>query len=399
MNKTLSVILAIFLTAVIVFGLTFGVMYLQNRALKNELSAYQSNAGSYTKLNEVRSLIDKVFIGEVDEDYMTEQLCGAMVQGIDDEWSYYITADEYSAYLENVTNSYVGIGITIRQMAEDDPGFTIVEVAPNSPAEAAGLKAGDVLISAEGQNAIEIGMDATKNLVRGEEGTTVNVVFRIDGEDRELQIARATVKAINVTYEMLENNIGYILIRNFEQNCATDTINAIEDLRAKGAVGLVFDLRFNPGGLKNELVELLDYLLPEGVIFHSETYTGKEEYDRSDANYLDMPMSVLVNVDSYSAAEFFAAAMQEYDAATVVGTQTYGKGYFQQCFRLSDGSAVNISTGKYYTPDGDSLAGVGITPDIVVEISDEDYVSIYYHTMEHENDTQLQQAVAALGVN
>lgn len=396
MNKTLSVILAIFLTAVVVFGLTFGFMYLQNRALSQQLSVYESQGAQSKKLNEVRRLIDQVFIGEIDEDYMTERLCNAMIEGIDDEWSYYIPADEYASYLENVENSYVGIGITIRLIKETDPGFTIVEIAPDSPAEKAGLKPGDVILAVEGENAVELGMDETKNRVRGEEGTKVLITFDIDGEQKDLVLTRAKVKSINITYELLEDGIGYIHIRNFEANCAKDTIAAIEDLQTQGVKGLVFDLRFNPGGLKTELVQLLDYLLPEGIIFHSETYAGKEELDQSDARHLDLPMSVLVNVDSYSAAEFFAAAMQEYDAATIVGTQTYGKGYFQQCFRLSDGSAVNVSTGKYYTPDGDSLAGVGITPDKVIEISEDDYFAVYLGDLSHEDDVQLQAAIDAV---
>lgn len=396
MSKKSSVLLAVLLTAVIVFGLTFGYMYLQNRALSRQVAILKTDIGDREKLTEVRRLLDQVFIGEIDEDYMTERLCSAMVEGIDDEWSYYISADEYAAYEERVSNSYVGIGITIRLINETDPGFTLVEISPDSPAEKAGLKPGDVLVAVGGESAIELGIDETKNRVRGEKGTDVTITFRIDGEDRDVTLTRAEVKSINITYEMLDDGIGYIHIRNFEQDCAKDTIAAIEDLQSQGVRGLVFDLRFNPGGLKTELVELLDYLLPEGVIFHSETYSGKEELDRSDAKCLDLPMSVLVNVDSYSAAEFFAAAMQEYEAATIVGTQTYGKGYFQQCFRLSDGSAVNVSTGKYFTPDGDSLAGVGITPDHVIEISDEEYFDVYIGAMAHEDDVQLQDAINAV---
>ena len=396
MSKKASVILAIVLTAVIVFGLTFGVMYLKNLELSTELKLLRESGEFSDKMSDVRSLLDKVYIGEIDEDYMTERLCSALVEGIDDEWSYYISAEDYAAYYENVTNSYVGIGITIRLMEESDPGFTIVEVSPDSPAEKAGLKPGDMLVAVGGESASEMGMEEAKNRVRGEEGTQVTITFRIDGEDRDLTLTRAKVRTVNITYEMIEDGIGYIRIRNFEQNCANDTITAIEDLKSQGMQGLVFDLRFNPGGMKDELVKLLDYLLPEGIIFHSESYTGKEEFDRSDARHLDLPMSVLVNVDSYSAAEFFAAAMQEYDAATIVGTQTYGKGYFQQCFRLKDGSAVNVSTGKYYTPNGESLAGVGITPDKVIELSDEDYLAVYYGTVEHADDVQLQEAINAV---
>lgn len=396
MKKSFCVILAVIVTAAIVFGATFGVMNARNKALQKEVDALNSLNGENDKLSELRQLIDRVYIGEIDEDYMTECLCAAMVSGIDDEWSYYISAEDYAEFVENQTNSYVGIGITIRLIEETDPGFTIIEISPDSPAEKAGLKPGDVLIGVGGQSAIELGMDETKNLVRGEAGTDVTVKFLIDGEEKDITLTRASVKSINITYELLDDQIGYIHIRNFEQDCAADTISAITDLQSRGATSLVFDVRFNPGGMKTELVSLLDYLLPEGVVFRSERYDGTVSEDRSDANCLDMPMCVLVNVDSYSAAEFFAAALQEYGVATVVGTQTYGKGYFQQCLKLSDGSAVNISTGKYFTPNGVSLAGVGITPDKVVEISDDDYLAIYLGSMEKEKDVQLQTAISVL---
>ncbi len=396
MKKSLCVILAVLITAAVVFGATFGVMNARYKALQEEVDAVYSLSINNPKLVELRQVIDRVFIGEIDEDYMTECLCTAMVAGVHDEWSYYISAEDYAEYIENQTNSYVGIGITIRLIEETDPGFTIIEISPDSPAEKAGLKPGDILIGVGGESAIELGMDETKNRVRGEAGTEVTVKFLIDGEEKDVTLTRASVKSVNVTYELLEGNIGYIHIKNFEQDCASDTISAITDLQRQGATSLVFDVRFNPGGMKSELVELLDYLLPEGVIFRSERYDGTTSEDRSDARCLDMPMCVLVNVDSYSAAEFFAATLQEYGAATIVGTQTYGKGYFQQCLMLSDGSAVNISTGKYYTPNGVSLAGVGITPDKVVEVSDEDYLAIYIGSMEHDKDIQLQTAISIL---
>lgn len=396
MKKIIPILIAVVLTAAIVFGVTFTVMNVRNQKQQKQIEALTSLTGANDKLVELRELIDSVYIGEVDEDYLTECLCSGMVEGIDDEWSYYISADEYAAFVENQTNSYVGIGITIRLMKETDPGFTIIEVSPDSPAERAGLKSGDILIGVAGQSAIELGIDETKNLVRGEAGSEVTARFLIDGIEKDVTMVRASVRTVNITYELLDGQIGYIHIKNFEQDCAKDTIAAISDLQKQGAKSLIFDVRFNPGGMKSELVTLLDYLLPEGVIFRSERYDGRIEEDRSDANCLDLPMCVLVNVDSYSAAEFFAAALQEYDAAEIVGTQTYGKGYFQQCLKLSDGSAVNISTGKYYTPEGNSLAGVGITPDRVVEISDEDYVDIYLGDMEHDDDTQLQTAIELL---
>lgn len=348
------------------------------------------------KIREIRDQIDAYFIGDVDKDAMTETLAAAMIEGLGDEWSYYLSAEQYQSYMESVSNSYVGIGITIQWKDEDPRGFTVMDVTPDSPAYAAGIRTGDILHTVEGEDVTALGMDETKNRVRGEAGTDVCLTFLRGEEEIALTITRASIKTVNVTYELLEDEVAYIRIRNFEQNCASDTIEAIEALRKQGAKRVVFDVRFNPGGLKTELVELLDYLLPEGVLFRSVNYNGAEQVDRSDARYLDMPMAVLVNVDSYSAAEFFAAALQEYGVATIVGTQTYGKGYFQTTHLLSDGSAIHISTGKYYTPNGVSLVGVGITPDKVVEISDEELADLYYNRMEHEKDVQLQEAIAAV---
>ena len=163
--------------------------------------------------------------------------------------------------------------------------------------------------------------------------------------------------------------------------------------------GIIFDVRLNGGGYKDELVKVLDRLLPEGILFQSEDYSGKKEIDRSDAEQLSLPMAVLVNQDSYSAAEFFAAALQEYGAAVIVGSRTTGKGNFQNAFRLSDGSLLNISIGKYYTPNGVSLTETGITPDIELDLSEEEYAMLYTKTLEKSDDPQLQAAIRALGEN
>jgi carboxyl-terminal processing protease len=170
----------------------------------------------------------------------------------------------------------------------------------------------------------------------------------------------------------------------------------VESLREQGAKKIIFDVRNNPGGYVHELVPTLDYLLPEGPLFRTEDYAGKENVQNSDAAFLDMPMAVLVNGESYSAAEFFAAALKEYEAAVVVGEQTCGKGYFQTTYELPDGSAVGLSIGKYFTPKGVSLAGVGITPDVMVPVDEETFNAIYAGTLDAAEDPQIQAAIAAL---
>lgn len=395
----LITVLCCLITGLIVFAITYGGMLgklVQLKASQDRQTAGVSELYDDAKLAEIESYVEEYFIGETDREQMTEKLAGAMIQGLGDEWSYYISADEYASYVESVNNSYVGIGVTITWEDEDPRGFRITDVTPDSPAYHAGIRIGDYMHLVEGEDVTALGMEETKNRVRGSEGTSVRLTLTRDGEDYTVDVVRARIQTVNVTYQLLEDAVGYIHIRNFDERCADDTIAAIEQLTAQGAEGLVFDVRFNPGGLKSELVELLDYLLPEGPIFRSVNYDGREYVDQSDARCLELPMAVIVNVDSYSAAEFFAAALQEYGAATVVGTQTYGKGYFQTTHLLSDGSAVHISTGKYYTPNGVSLVGVGITPDRVVEVSDETYADIYYSRLDPEQDAQLQEAIASV---
>ena len=306
-----------------------------------------------------------------------------------------MTAEQYLSYQDTMSNSYVGVGITI-QVRGDQQGFDIIDVTAGGPAEEAGLMTGDILVAIDGTSTVSMEISATSALIRGEEGTTVRLTVDRAGERCDFAVTRRKFQTPVATYEMLEDKIGLITIENFDDRCADETIAAIEALQTQGATALIFDVRNNPGGYKHELVEVLDYLLPEGPLFRTEDYRGKEEVDYSDADHLDMPMAVLVNLSSYSAAEFFAAALDEYDAAIVVGEKTYGKGYFQSTYRLSDGSAVNLSVGKYYTPNGNSLAGVGLTPEVEIIVDEETAAKISAGILEPEEDPQIIAAVNAL---
>lgn len=349
------------------------------------------------KLDEIIALLDQYYVDDYSTEELGDYLAEAAIASTGDRWSYYISAEEYDAYTEGNANAYVGIGVTIQLTNEDDEGFTIVSVTHNSPAEAAGLQNGDMIVAVEGENAVEMGMTEAQHRVRGEEGTDVNITILREGKEIDVTITRQVIEVEVVEYELFDNHVGYIKINNFDTHSSRDSIAAIEDLISRGADSLLFDLRFNPGGMKHELVALLDYLLPEGPLFRSVDYKGKEEVDYSDESCLDIPMAVLINDDSYSAAEFFAAALQEYEAGVIVGTQTCGKANYQQTFRLSDGSAIAISTGHYQTPNGITLAGVGVTPDVIVEVDEETYLNLYYEKVEHADDEQLQAAIAALG--
>lgn len=349
----------------------------------------------YNKLDDLADLIETYFIGEADRGTMEDAAAAAMVDSLGDRWSYYMTATDYQAYLEQMQNAYVGIGITIT-VTEDESGFEILKVDEGGPAYEAGMLAGDVIIGIEGQSTAGMSTTEARDLVRGKEDTQVALTVCRGEETLELSVTRKTVKTPVAKAQMLGSGIGMVTIYNFDDRCAEETVAAIQQLLDQGAEALIFDVRNNPGGYKHELVKVLDYLLPEGPLFRSEDYTGKITVDESNAKHLDIPMAVLVNADSYSAAEFFAAALDEYDAAIVVGTQTSGKGYFQSSFELADGSAVGLSIGKYTTPNGVNLADVGITPEVYVEVDEETAFLIYAESIEPADDPQIQAAIKAL---
>ena len=348
----------------------------------------------YDKLDELRSLVEQKFIGEVDWKVAEDYAAAGLVEGLGDRWSYYMSAENYESYLEQMSNSYVGVGITVTE--REDRYLDILEVTKGGPAEGAGVEAGGVIIRVGEQDISEVGIDGATALIKGEEGTDVTMTIRYGDEEREFTMTRAYFEVTVAWGQMLDSDIGMVTIENFDGRCAEETLAAVEQLLDEGASALIFDVRNNPGGYKSELCEVLDYLLPEGPLFRSEYYDGKEQVDESDAKCLDIPMAVLINSESISAAEFFAAALSEYDAATLVGEQTIGKGYFQQAYELSDGSAVGLSVGKYTTPNGVSLAGVGITPDVPVEVSEELFWEIYYGNVEWKDDPQVLAAIEVL---
>ena len=348
----------------------------------------------YDKLDEIRSLVDEKFIGDIDWKTAEDAAAEALIDGLGDRWSYYMSAESYAAYLEQMNNSYVGVGITVTERV--DKYLDILEVTKGGPAEGAGIEPGGIIIRVGDQDISEIGINGATGLIKGEEGTEVTLTIRYDGVDREFTMTRAYFEITVAWGRMLEDGIGLVTIENFDGRCADETLAAIEELRAQGAEKLIFDVRNNPGGYVSELCEILDYLLPEGPLFHSEYYDGKTSVIDSDADCLDIPMAVLINAESISAAEFFAAALDEYDAAVTVGQQTIGKGYFQQSYKLADNSAVGLSIGRYTTPKGVSLANVGITPDVEVEVDEETFWQIYYGNLDWKEDPQLLAAVEVL---
>lgn len=347
------------------------------------------------KLDRLENLIQERYIGEADGEAMEDAAAAAMVKATGDRWSYYIPASQYEAHKEQSENAYVGIGITIQQ-AEDGSGFLIVMVNQDGPAQEAGIQVNDLLIAVEDQDVREMTADQVRELIRGEAGTKISLTVMRQGEHQTLAVERRRIESAVATGQMLTDGIGLVKVSNFDERCASESIAVIQKLQQKGAKKIIFDVRNNPGGYAEELVKLLDYLLPEGDLFRSVSYDGTEKVDTSDADCLDMPMAVLINGSSYSAAEFFAAALQEYQAATIVGEPTVGKGVYQTTISLGDGSAVALSTGKYFTPKGNSLTDVGVTPDVRVDVDEETAEKIYYGTLGYADDLQIQAAIQVL---
>ena len=351
-----------------------------------------ANSSSY-KLQELENLLLERFVDGADSTQLQDAAAHAMVGALGDRWSYYIPKAEYDAYLENKNNSYVGIGVTIEQT---ELGYRIIKLSQDGPAQLAGILTGDVIVAVDGTRVASLTLDEGKAMVRGPENTQVQITVLRDGQELDFVVTRRTVATVVSSGVMLEDGIGLVTIVNFNANCYKSTMRAIEELLKEGATALIFDVRFNGGGYKSELVNILDDLLPEGALFRSEYYTGATSVDDSDAACLEIPMVVLINDQSFSAAEFFAAALREYEWAILVGTQTQGKGHYQETYLLSDGSAVGVSTGRYTTPNGVDLEGVGLTPDIIVEVDEETYARIYAGILDPMEDPQVLAAINAL---
>lgn len=349
----------------------------------------------YSKLNQLEDLINECFVGEKDKTAMEDAAAHAMIDALGDRWSYYIPASEYAAFEEDKRNEYVGIGITVRA-SEDGRGLQVLEVTAGGPSQEAGIMAGDIVIEAAGVSLAGKSANDAGDLIKGPENTTVELKLLREEEEIAVTVTRRQIKVPVAEGQLLEGGIGLVTIKNFNTNCFVESKQVIEALLAQGAQKLIFDVRNNGGGYADEMVKLLDYLLPEGQVFKTVDYKNNEKVYTSDANCLNVPMAVLVNGGSYSAAECFAAALREYGVAEVIGEKTSGKGYFQLVYTLSDGSAVGLSVGKYYTPKNVNLEGVGLTPDVPVEVDEETAAAIYAGTLDPMKDPQVLAAITAL---
>ena len=383
---------ALMLMVLAVVG-TFNITYFTATEYYNHLlEDLQAQETRYKKLKEVTDIVDKYYVGDYDEADALEMAAAGYVAGLGDIWSGYYSAEQTAAIKEEDSNQYVGIGVTYS--VQEENLYEILSVTAGGPAEKVGMLPGDRVLNVDGTavSTLEDPNDLVA-LVKGEIGTVVTITVDRAGEEMTFQLTRDTIVVYSVTSSLLENKVGYIAIADFNSNVEKEFASHLSSLTAQGAKAFIFDVRNNPGGFVSVMHDMLDRLLPAGPVITMVDKAGNQIPLTSDANCMEVPMAVLTNAYSISAAEFFAAALQEYDMATVVGEKTGGKGYSQQTFVLSDGSSVNLSTTRYYTPKGNNLAETGITPDQIVELPVEDLSLLINGMLDTAEDEQLQAAL------
>ena len=340
-----------------------GDVYIQSDAVTDG-----SGIGSEVeaKLNAIDSVMDYFYFEDVDEQKAKDSIYKAYLSSYGDKYTVYYTSDEYKRLMESTNGKFYGIGAVCQ--LSDEGGIILVDVYETGAGYKAGLRTGDRIVQVDGTDVTDKDLSSAVALVKGEKGTSVTLKVVRDAQTIEYTVIRDEVEIQTVSYAMTEDYVGYIRIAQFEDVTARQFEAAVEDLKSQGVKGIVVDIRNNPGGLLTSVVSMLKYILPEGLIVYTEDKAGnRREYSGNDNQELDMPLAVLVNGNSASAAEIFAGAIQDYEKGTIIGTQTYGKGIVQTVKPLTDGSAIKLTTAKYFTPKGQDIHGKGVTPDETVE--------------------------------
>lgn len=347
----------------------------------------------------LKNICEEKFIDPVDRSSMADSSSAAIVSGLGDRWSYYMTPDEYQSYQLYSANEYADVGMTMIRYPEG--GFQINTVTPGTPAFEAGLTSGMVITAIDGTSILNCDIDDVRSLIRSK----MNVPFEVEADGKNIYTIDCTVNYTSaVSYRLEKTEAGYIQIKNFEAGCGDDTIRAIEDLLANKAVALCIDVRNNSGGVIGEVTKILDYLLPNGELFSITDKQGHKDSVRSDAMSLQLPMVVLVNSGTYAEAELFAAILQEYGWAVLMGEATPGMTRMQETFEMDDGGAIRLSTKAYLTPKGTDLSVQGgVIPDMIIHNDDPSTVGTTAGTTEGaegtastSDDTQLMQALKYL---
>lgn len=343
-----------------------------------------------TKLSYLKKLIDETYLHDIKEKDLNEGIYKGYVEGLGDQYSAYYDKKETKELTESLDGSFSGIGAVMTQDASSGV-ITITRVYDDSPAKKAGIKTGDILYRVEEKTVTGKDLDKVVSWIKGKKGTKVNLtLLRGTNSDKiKVTATRDVINVETVKYKVLENQIGYISISEFDSVTGAQFAKALKQLQKKNIEGLVVDLRNNPGGSLSTVCDILDSILPKGLIVYTRDKNGKkEEYTSDEKHRLNLPMSVLVNGQSASASEIFAGAVQDYGKAEIIGTQTYGKGVVQNLFDLKDGTCVKLTTSEYFTPKGRNIDGKGITPDVKIEYK--------YNAKDPKADNQLDKAVSVV---
>jgi len=355
------------------------------------------NTNELQSFAELMELISNRFIGTFDNEDIVYAAMWAAVESLDDQWSYFMSPEEYAYFRHRSDNRYSGIGVDVA-VDEETGGIKVLGVHRESGAYTAGIVAGDIITAVDGMSILGFTITETRQALQRPLGDTALVtVLREDGQYHDLTVVYSLIFIDPVSYEMIDGDIGYVVLINFDTGAADSFISAVNALIEQGATAFIYDVRSNNGGKVTEMTRILDFLLPEGEIFISVNSSGTEQIIRSDEDYLDMPAVVIVNSYSFSGAEYFAAILCEFDYAYTVGEQTTGKNRMQTTFQLSDGSAVHLSTGEYLTKNRVSLYDTGgFTPGYLIELTEDEFSLFMSGDLSIESDPQLQKAMSLL---
>jgi len=383
-----AVIALMAITAAITISITYTVAM---KTFNERVYSVTERQTMYDKLSEIDSKVRQNYYGEIDEEELRVVLSQGYLEGIGDEYCKYLTAEEYKAELERQSGRSYNIGIDTD--INYDGNILVYNVYEGSPAEQSGLKAGDVITRINNINVVSLGYD--KAIIRLNSVSETNSVFTVNrnGTIKEFEVAKYKYDSVDVTYRAI-GNVGYIYIKQFEANTCDQFENAISDLVGQGCEGFVFDVRGNSGGQLESVCKVLDVLLPAGNVVYTTNKDGVNSVEYiSDAKEFNMPMIVLVNNETASAAELFAAALRDKKNVQLVGSSTLGKGTLQKTFPLSDGSAIVITVAIFSPPVSDCFDGIGLTPDFSVQLTDSESS---FHLLNEETDNQLSTAISVL---
>ena len=358
------------------------------------LNSSESDSNTTTSINAIRAIIDQYYLGEKDEQKLTEGALKGYVAGLGDPYSEYITASEMEEYKTQLLGNYVGIGIYMIENTE----YNIIQVLSpieGSPAAEAGILPGDFIKSIDGVDYTAENMTAAANNIKGEEGTNVKLVIIRGSQEIELELTRKKVVTNPISEELLENNIGYLEVSSCDEGTAKEFKEKFEDLKNKGIKSLIIDLRNNGGGIVSEALDIADYIAEKGdTLLITVDKNNKEEKTKSkETPIINMPIVILTNENTASASEILAGALKDLNKATIVGTKTYGKGVIQQILTLTNGSGLKITIEEYFTPNKNKINNIGIEPHITVELP-ESVQNVLL--VEREEDTQLDKAIEIL---